>query len=351
MVTENSRLKAYVGTYTNGESQGIYSFTFNLSSEKIENIKLEAKLDNPTYLTITSDNKFLYSVIKEGAAGGAAAFEINGEQLKSINNQLAEGSSPCHVSLDKANKYLFTANYHKGEATVYPINEDGSLTEASALVRHDGSGPNKARQDKPYAHYSTLTPDEKYLCVIDLGIDKLMIYSVGNGKLEKHKELSLKPGCGPRHMAFHPNEKYAYILTELSAEIVALQYDNKEGSFSIIEYVPTLPADFTEENTASAIHLSPDGKFLYASNRGHDSIAVFSIDNSTGKLQFVAHTSTEGSAPRDFAITPEGDYLIAANQFSSNLVPFSIDKATGKLTRTGDVVSLPNPVCIKFLSL
>jgi 6-phosphogluconolactonase len=150
---------------------------------------------------------------------------------------------------------------------------------------------------------------------------------------------------------FHPSKKYAYILTELSAELVAMEYDNKSGCFSILEYVPTLPSDFTEENTVSAIHISPDGKFLYASNRGHDSIAIFSIDNSTGMLQFVEHTSTEGSAPRDFAITPNGDYLIAANQFSSNLVPFSIDKATGKISRVGDIASLPNPVCIKFLSV
>ena len=351
MNIENSKLKAYVGTYTTGESKGIYSFTLDTSSGKIENIKLEAKLDNPTYLAITSDNKHLYSVLKVGTTGGVAAFDIKAEGLQFINNQLAEGSSPCHVSLDKTNKYLFSANYHKGETSAYPINADSSIAPASALVIHQGSGPNKTRQEKPHSHYSALTPDEKYLCVIDLGIDKLLVYAVNNGKLSKHNELSLNPGCGPRHMAFHPNKEFAYLLTELSSEVVVLEYSKSEGSFSILQYISALPADFKDESSGSAIHLSPDGNFVYAANRGHDSIAVFSVDNSSGKLTFVAHTGAEGSAPRDFTIAPGGNYLIAANQDSNNIVPFSIDKSTGKLTRVSDTVILPNPVCIKFLSL
>jgi 6-phosphogluconolactonase len=351
MNIENSKLKAYVGTYTTGESEGIYSFTLDASLGKIENIKLEAKLANPTYLTITNDNKHLYSVLKVGNTGGVAAFDIKAEDLQFINNQLAEGSSPCHVSLDKANKYLFSANYHKGETSAYPLNAEGSIAKASALVVHEGSGPNKTRQEKPHAHYSALTPDEKYLCVIDLGIDKLLVYAVNNGKLSKHNELSIKPGCGPRHMAFHPNKKFAYLLTELSSEVVVLEYIEADGSFNILQYTSALPGDFKGESSGSAIHLSPDGNFVYAANRGHDSIAVFSVDNSSGKLTFVAHTSTEGSAPRDFTIAPGGNYLIAANQDSSNIVPFSIDKSTGKLTRVSDTVAIANPVCIKFLSL
>ena len=351
MNMENSKLKAYVGTYTKGESKGIYSFTLDASSGKIENIKLEAQLDNPTYITVTSDNKHLYSVVKVGATGGVAAFDIKAAGVQFINNQLAEGSSPCHVSLNKADNYLFSANYHKGDVSAYPINAEGSISEASALIVHEGSGPNKTRQEKPHAHYSSLTPDEKYLCVIDLGIDKLLVYDVYNGKLAKHNEISLKPGCGPRHMAFHPNKKFAYLLTELSSEVVVLEYSEAEGNFNIIQYISAIPEDFKDESSGSAIHLSPDGNFVYAANRGHDSIAVFSVDNSSGELTFVAHTSTEGSAPRDFTIAPGGNYLIAANQNSSNIVPFSIDKSTGKLTRISDIVTIPNPVCIKFLSL
>jgi 6-phosphogluconolactonase len=351
MNLENSKLKAYVGTYTKGESQGIYSFTLDTTLGKVENIKLEAKLDNPTYLAITSDNKHLYSVIKAGAAGGVSAFEIKVEGLQFINNQLTEGSSPCHVSLDKANKYLYSANYHKGETSAYPVNAEGAILEASALVVHEGSGPNKTRQEKPHAHYSALTPDEKYLCVVDLGIDKLLVYTADNGKLAKHKELSLRPGCGPRHMAFHPSKKFAYLLTELSSEVVVLEYNEAEGSFNILQYISALPADFKDESSGSAIHLSPDGNFVYAANRGHDSIAVFSVDNFSGKLTLVDHTPSEGSAPRDFTIAPGGNYLITANQGSSNIVPFSINKSTGKLTRISDIVAIPNPVCIKFLSL
>jgi len=193
MNTEASKLKAYVGTYTNGYSEGIYSFTLDITSGKIENINLEAKLDNPTYIAITKDNSYLYSVIKEGSRGGVTAFSIkeNIKELTFINHQLAEGSSPCHLSLDNDDKYLFTANYHKGETAVYPINKNSSLAEASSLMQHIGSGPNKIRQDKPHAHYSALTPDEKYLCVIDLGIDELLIYAFNNGKLAKHNELFL----------------------------------------------------------------------------------------------------------------------------------------------------------------
>lgn len=353
MNTTASNLKAYVGTYTNGESEGIYSFTINLASGEIANIKLEAKLDNPTYLNITKDNKYLYSVMKAGNMGGVAAFAINGsvDGLKHINHQLGEGSSPCHVSLDNADKYVFSANYHKGEALAFPINREGALSEASALVIHEGSGPNKERQEKPHAHYSSLTPDNKYLCVVDLGIDKLLVYAFNNGTLSKYSELAFKAGSGPRHMEFHPDGKFAYLLTELSSEVVALDYNKEEGTFSILQYISALPADFTQESAGSAVHVSPDGKYLYASNRGHDSIAVFSIDSSTGKLQLIAHTPTEGSGPRDFTIVPDGSLLIAANQNSSNIVPFSVDKNTGTLARIGDIVSISNPVCIKFLNI
>ncbi|MCM0646881.1 lactonase family protein [Clostridium swellfunianum] len=346
-----TKFKAYVGTYTNGESKGIYSFILDTSSQKLDNIRLEAELGNPTYLTITSDNKYLYSVVKSGVAGGVSAYKIGDEKLCLLNSQLSEGSSPCHVSLTRTNDYLFSANYHKGEVAAYPLDKGGTVAEICSLFIHGGSGPNKARQEKAHAHYAALAPDEKYLCVIDLGIDKLVVYSFNSNKLEKHKEISFKPGCGPRHMAFHPNGKFAYVLTELSAEVAVLNYSKTDGTFEILEYISSLPTNFMGENTGSAIHVSQDGNYLYTSNRGHDSIAVFKISQETGKLEVVQHISTEGSGPRDFALTPDGNFLIAANQNSSNLVPFSIDKSTGKLSRVGDIVSLPNPVCIKFISL
>jgi 6-phosphogluconolactonase len=346
----NTKLKAYVGTYTNGKSEGIYSFVLDTTSGSLEDVKLAAKLDNPTYLSITNNNKYLYSVIKTGNSGGTAAFSINNtSELELINYEVEEGSPPCHISLDSHNKYVFSANYHKGNVSVFPAREDGGLSKASSLVSHEGSGPNLKRQEKPHAHYSALTPEDKYLCVVDLGIDKLMTYTFNNGTLSKHKELLLKPACGPRHMVFHPNGRFAYILTELSAEVVALDYNDADGSFNIIQYISSLPANYSEENLGSAVHISPDGKFLYASNRGHNSIAVFSIDKSCGKLTLIAHTSTEGASPRDFTIAPGGDFLIAANQDSSNIVAFTIDKTTGRLSRVGDIITIPNPVCIKFI--
>jgi 6-phosphogluconolactonase len=349
----NDILTAYVGTYTNGDSKGIYRFALDITTGKIFDINLAAEIGNPTYLCISKNKKYLYTVEKREKLGGVASYLINSSNgsLELINHQLDEGSSPCHVSLDINDSYLFSANYHKGEALVFPINKDGSLNPPSSNVKHEGSGPNKERQEKAHAHYVSLTPDEKHVCVVDLGIDKVVSYDFDRGNLSKSDKLTLalKSGSGPRHMAFHPNNKFAYVLTELSSEVVALEYNLEKGSFSVIEYVTSLPEEFTDDSYASAIHISPDGKFLYASNRGHDSIAVFRINNDSGKLSLIEHVSTQGSGPRDFCIDPTGKYLIVANQNTSNLVPFSIDKETGRLTQANVSVTIPNAVCIKFL--
>jgi 6-phosphogluconolactonase len=353
MSIKNNKIKAYVGTYTTGKGKGIYSFQLDLITGTIEDVKLEAELGNPTYLNIDKSNRYLYSTIKKGESGGVAAFSINPDtkSLKLLSYEVSEGSSPCHVSLNSNNTYVFSANYHRGVEEVYPIKEDGSIEKAVSMAVHKGSGPNKERQEKPHIHFSTLTPDEKYLCTIDLGIDKLVIYTLDKGILSKHKEVVLKSGCGPRHMDFHPNGKFAYIVTELSSEVIVLEYDTIKGDFKELQYISALPSDFKGESLGSAIHISLDGKYLYASNRGHDSIAVFKIDSSTGKLAFVSHTSTDGNHPRDFNIDPMGKFLIAANRDTNNVVPFLIDKLTGKLTQVNSGVSIPNPVCIKFLAI
>lgn len=351
MNEKNAKLVAYVGTYTTGESKGIYSFTIDATSGKIDEVKLVAKLENPTYLNI--NNQYIYSVIKVGEAGGVAALSINRltQSLELLNYQVSDGKPPCHVSLDCKNSYIFSANYHKGNVEVFPISEDGSISAASSIVAHEGSGPNKERQEKSHVHYVSLSPDEKYLCTIDLGIDKLVVYTFNNGTLSKLKDISLKPGCGPRHIDFHPNGKFAYIITELSSEIIALEYSPSKCNFREIQYISTLPDSYNNENLGGAIHISPDGHYLYASNRGHDSIAVFSIDSLSGKLKLISHSSTEGLYPRDFSIDPTGRFLIVANQNSNNIVTFLIDKATGKLTQINDSAFIPNPVCIKFLTV
>jgi 6-phosphogluconolactonase len=345
---------AYIGTYTTGESKGIYKLTLDSTSGDIEDVKLVAELDNPTYLAIDKTSKYLYSTIKKGDEGGVAAFSIHPStgNLTMINHQLSSGSAPCHVNLDDNNKYLFSANYHKGLLEAFPLREDGGIETVCSSILQTGSGPNKDRQEKAHTHYVTLTPDQKYLCATDLGTDELVVSILENGNLIKVHELSLhlKPGSGPRHIAFHPNKKHAYILTELSSEVIALEYSETDSKFKILQYIDALPKDFTGESIGSAIHISPDGKYLYTSNRGHDSIAIFKISPS-GILELISHMPTGGNHPRDFEITPDGNFILAANMNSNNILCFSVDKSSGLLSKQGSEVTIPNPVCIKFLNI
>lgn len=350
-MTTNNLQHGFIGTYTKGDSKGIYRFTLNNTEGKITDIKAVATLENPTYLNLASNKKYLYAVVKEGNSGGLAAYSIsdNGE-LQPVNRQLSDGSSPCHVSVDSKNQFVFSANYHKGTVESHLINqEDGSIQPVASIMQHEGSGPDP-RQEKPHVHYAGLTPDEKYLAAVDLGTDSLTTYELNpDGKLTKSHVLALKSGSGPRHLTFHPNGKIAYLMTEFSSEVVVLRYHQENGSFTVEQYISTLPADFTENNQGSAIHISADGRFVYAGNRGHNSIAVFAVNSETGGLSFVEHTPTEGDWPRDFAIDPSGKYIVASNQESSNLVLFARDINTGKLTLLLSDITVPHPVCIKFL--
>jgi 6-phosphogluconolactonase len=351
MMTEQKQYTGYIGTYTKGDSEGIYSFTLDTNNKTIVDVKVAATLENPTYLTISSNNRYLYSVVKEGNSGGLAAFSIhdNGE-LTAINSQFSEGASPCHVSVDTKNNYVFSTNYHKGTVESALLNkEDGSVQPAVSIFKHEGSGPDP-RQEKAHTHYAGLTPDEKYLAVVELGTDALITYKVNeNGTLEKVNLLPIKAGSGPRHLAFHPNGKYAYIMTEFSSEVIALNYHPENGHFTEIQYISTLPESFKENNQGSAIHLSGDGRFVYAGNRGHNSIALFKINQESGELSFVEHTSTEGDWPRDFEIDPSEKFIVASNQESSNIVLYSRDESTGRLTLLQSDIKVPYPVCVKFI--
>lgn len=350
-MTNNQKYIGYIGTYTKGDSKGIYSFTLDTNEAKIEDIKVAAHLENPTYVTISNDNRYLYSVAKEGANGGVVAFSIGEDStLTEINRQMLPGSSPCHVSVDSQNRYAFSANYHKGSVESYVINGDnGSVQPAASIFKHEGSGPDP-RQEKPHTHYAGVTPDEKYLAVVELGIDALITYAVNSdGTLSKANLLPLKAGSGPRHLVFHPNRKFAYIMTEFSSEVIVLTYHEDNGHFTEKQYISTLPEDFNENNQGSAIHISADGRFVYAGNRGHNSIAVFSVDLETGELSFVERMSTEGDWPRDFILDPSEKFIVASNQESSNLVLFSRDENTGKLTLIQADLEVPYPVCVKFL--
>ena len=281
-----STLKGFIGTYTKGDSQGIYTFTLDTEDSKILDVKLAAELENPTYLTINQDNQYIYSVVKNGEAGGVASYSLNSQtgELSFLNSLVENGASPCHISVNRENTYVVTVNYHKGTVDLYTTNQRTGKVEALiSTIQHVGSGPNKERQEKPHVHYSGFTPDEKYIVVIDLGIDKLNTYEIQNGTLKEVHSLSVKAGRGPRHLEFHPSGKYAYLMTELSSEVITLSYDSENGAFTEIQHLSTIPDDFTENNQGSAIHVSSDGHFVYVSNRGHNSIAVFKVNEQSSK--------------------------------------------------------------------
>ncbi|WP_337019375.1 lactonase family protein [Oceanobacillus massiliensis] len=343
----------YIGTYTKKDSKGIYSFSLDTDEAKLTDVKLEAEIGGPTYLKITDDKKYLYSIAKDEGQGGVASYAIdqNTGGLTFLNQQLADGPNPCHVNTDSERRFLFSANYHKGTVDSYVLNQDnGTISPAVSTIQHTGSGPDH-RQEKAHVHYAGMTPDEKYLITVDLGSDLLVTYTVSEqGELAEANRLEIPGGSGPRHLTFHPKrENIAYIMTEFSSEIIVLNYDSSNGSFSIMQSIGAIPDDFTENNQGSAIHITSDGKFVYAGNRGHNSIAVFRVDDESGKLTFVENTSTEGDWPRDFVLDPSEKFLIAANQETNNLVLFSRDAETGKLKLLQSDINAPEPICLKFL--
>lgn len=345
---EKNYFVGYIGTYTKKASEGIYRFILDTEAKEVKEIHLAAKIDNPTYLTISENKRWLYSVSKQGESGGIAAFSIQEDgTLKSVNQTLSEGASPCHVSIGPEN-YLLSANYHKGTVDLYKRNMDGSIQTALAIVKHNGSGPDP-RQEHAHTHYAGFTPDKKFIVAVDLGMDQILTYEAKDEKLHEVTRFICKPGSGPRHIDFHPSQPYAYVMTEFSSEVIVLKYNSANGSFKHVQSISTLPESFKENNQGSAIYISKDGNFVYAGNRGHDSIAVFKINQETFELSLVEHTSTEGNWPRDFALDPSEQYLLASNQNSNTLTLFARNSDTGKLTLLQKNIEAPEPVCVKFL--
>jgi len=345
----------YIGTYTSGKSEGIYTLQLDLKTGSLKQAEVSAKLNNPSFLAISRDKKFLYSVLEtdsfDNEEGGAVcSFLIDRDTgaLEFLNYQSTRGKAPCHIGTDSTNRYLFAANYKDGTIATFSINSDGSIGQILSKFDHSTN-----TDTTPHAHYVTLTPDEKYLCAVDLGLDEILVYNFGNKNgalsLAEKDTLEVKKGSGPRHMEFHPDGRFAYLITELSSEVVVLEYSEKNVLFKKIQTISTLPEGFNGKSYCAAIHISPDGNYIYASNRGHDSIAVYKIDKTSGKLSYIEHSSTLGKFPRDFAIHPSGKYIIAANQHSGTVVPFSVNTETGKLKQAGDIISIPDPVCVKFL--
>ncbi|MET1248707.1 lactonase family protein [Sporolactobacillus sp. STCC-11] len=341
--------KGYIGTYTKGKSEGVYSFVLDTERKELTALRAEVKLDNPTYLSISEDNQRLYAVMKSGSKGGVAAYAIEASgNLHPLGTHLREGSSPCYVSTDQKNRCILDANYHKGTASLYEPNADAGI-KLVANVAHEGSSANPDRQEGPHVHFADFTPDGRFAVTVDLGTDALTTYRLSDDQWTKQSELKFLAGTGPRHLAFHPSAAYAYIMTELSNEVIALHFDAEHGQFRIIQKANALPADFKGHSQGAAIKMSADGRFVYVSNRGHNSIAVFQVDEGSGKLALIEHVDTKGDWPRDFEIDPSGTLLVAANQNSGDLFLFERDSVSGHLTPLNSKLSVPDPVCIKFL--
>lgn len=352
----------YVGTYTRGDSKGIYAFRYDPQSADAISLGLVADTANPSFLAVSSNQHFLYAVNEltqyQGTSSGAVtAFAIDqaGGKLSQLNELPSRGADPCYISLDKTGKYLLVANYTGGNISVFPVSQDGRLQAASAFVQHQGKGKNPERQEGPHAHWIETTPDNHFVLVADLGLDEILVYrfDAKSGTLSPNDPPFAKtdPGAGPRHVSFHPNGKFVYVIDELASTITVFTFDSAHGSLRSLQTISTLPADFKGSNDTAEIHVHPSGKFLFASNRGHNSIAVFSIDQNTGKLSLNADFPTGGKTPRNFELDPDGTHLLVANQDSGNIVAFTIDQQNGRLTRVGQELSVASPVSLRFVKV
>ena len=355
----NHLVNLYVGTYTSGKNEGIYIYRMNLDTGELKRLN-SSKAVNPSFLAIDPSRRHLYAVneVTEFAgksSGAVSAFYIDSPtgNLTFLNQQPSLGADPCHVIVDRTGRFVLVANYTGGNVSVFPVRRDGSLGSATDVVQHHGSSVNKERQDGPHAHCLILDHANRYAFATDLGLDKILIYRFDSrrGKLTPGKEpwVQLKPGAGPRHFTFHPNGKHAYVINELDSTLTGFEYDAANGTLHSMQTVSTLPTNFSGHNDCADLHISPSGKFLYGSNRGHNSIVVFTIDKSSGKLTYLEHVSTQGKTPRNFAIDPTGRFLLVANQESDTIVTLRIDSVTGRLTPTIHVAEVPAPVCLKFV--
>jgi 6-phosphogluconolactonase len=344
----------YVGTYTTGESKGIYVSRFDAASGKLEPPVLAAETVNPSFVAVHPNKKFLYAVGEAGKAGSVSAFAIDAAtgKLTLLNQQPSRGGGPCFVAVDATGRAALVANYNTGSVSALPVKADGSLGEAVGFDQHAGSGPNPKRQAGPHAHSFFLSPDNRFGLAPDLGLDKVFIYRLDPAKAAITPNdppfASVPPGGGPRHLSFHPSKKALYVINEMGSSITAFSWDAARGAMKQLQTVSTLPADFKGDTTCAHVMVHPSGKFVYGSNRGHDSIAIFAVDKTKLTLKPAGHVSSGGQVPRNFNVHPAGGWLIAANQKSNNLVVFRVDAKTGKLTPTGQEVRVGAPVCVTF---
>lgn len=345
----------YVGTY----SKGIYGFHYDVQTANLESAGLLGELENPSFLILHPNHRYLYAVSEltghDNPIGGVASFAVDPQNgsLRLLNKRSSEGAAPCHLALDKTLKMLMVANYVTGTVSSFPILEDGSLGELASLMKASGSSVNKKRQEGPHAHEVVVSADNRFAFVPDLGLDEIRVYKIdpSTAKLTPHDPPSVKvaPGSGPRHLAFSGSEKFAYLISELLSTITVFSYNVQDGTMTELQTISTLPADIKDRDGAAEIKLDPSGRYLYASNRGYNSIAVFSVNKENGMLTEVQIEKIDGKMPRYITLDPEGEHLLIANQKTDNILVFDVDQNTGKIAPTGQSFQSTSPVCLAFL--
>jgi 6-phosphogluconolactonase len=355
---------AYVGTYTGPKSKGIYGFRFNAKTGHLTPLGLEAAVINPSWVVTDPRHRFLYAATERSESHGGGAYKENGTissyeidrktgALKPLNKVSSGGRGPCYLLVDDSGKTLFVANYASGSIASFAIKPDGSLGAMISFDQNSGSSVDRLRQEGPHAHAVVLSPDSRFLIVPDLGTDKIRLYRVniqkGTFTPNDPPFVSVKPGLGPRHFMFGPGARFGYALCEMGSTMAVFSYDRSSGSLKLIQTISTLPPDFSGEDNSAELQIDQSGRYLYASNRGHDSVAVFSIDPRKGTLTRIQIVPTQGKLPRSIALDPTGRYLVAANQMSDQMVVFEVDRKTGRLTPTGQVEPIPAPVTMVFV--
>ncbi len=349
-------LPVYFGTYTSADmSKGIYRSVLDLETGELAEPVLAAELGSPSFLEIHPTEKTLYAVSESGGSGSANAFAIDSKtgSLTFLNQQTTGGRGACHISIDHAGKNVFVANYGGGSVSVIPIEADGKLGSPTGFVQHEGSSINPERQAEPHAHSFNVSPDDRYAYAADLGLDKILIYKLNSkaGTITPNSPpyAKVKPGAGPRHFVFHPSGQFAYVINELDGTVTGFSYNPSTGALDEIQTISTLPDGFEDANKCAEIRTHPNGRFLYGSNRGHNSIVVYSIDPKKGTLTFVEHETDGIKTPRNFNIDPTGTFCLVGNQDADSVITFRIDQKTGALMPTGHKITVGKPVCIRFL--
>lgn len=359
-VATSSRTMVYLGTNTTSTSRGIYRFFLDNSTGQVTPLELAAQVKNPTFLALSPDGRRLYAVseisdFQGHKAGGVCGFSIDTTtgNLTLLNQQPSGGQGPCHVSVSPDGHFAAVANYGNGSIALLPIQANGTLTSPTSVIQHTGHSVNPQRQAGPHAHSVNFDAAGRYAYAADLGIDQVKTYRVDPDAQTlvpvAGADAAMQPGAGPRHLAFHPNGGFAYVVTEMGNTVTVFRHDADSGALTEVQTTSTLPVGYSGKTFASEVRVHPTGKFLYASNRGHDSIAIFAIDSETGKLTSLGHEPAGGKFPRNFNIDPTGQWLIATNQDSNNIVIFRIDPTNGMLHRTGEIADIHRPMCVVFV--